>query len=559
MDENEEFEFRHRAEQEAAQKPAQSPRIALEETGNAKMLQGAKDLAGGLVRGAGSIGSTLLEMTPVGTVQRILNGKSFTDSRNERTQGIDAGLTDLVGSNPENTMYQAGKIGGEIAGTAGVGPAVGVVAKGAGVAPSIVNAITSGGFRTGRAASPALVGKLVNTGTRALGGAVGGGAAAGLVNPEDAKTGAIIGGAMPGAVQVSGLVGKGINALGKNTLGAMTGTSAETVKAAFDAGRKGSTEFAQHMRGNAEFDEVVNSAKEGLAKMREARGNQYRSGMVDISNDKSVLDFAPIDSAMKQVKSIGSFKGVQTNKNASGIVDELSATIDQWKALSPAEYHTPEGMDALKRAIGDIRDATQFGTPARKAADSVYNSVKKEIAAQAPSYAKVMKDYSEASQSLDEITKALSLGDKASKDTAIRKLQSLMRNNAQTNYGNRLSLANELGQQGGVSLTPAIAGQAMNTWTPRGMTGAIEKGALGIGSIMNPAILAAAPFASPRLVGEAAYATGRAISGTGKAANQLSNKLALLLGNKPNQSQGLLGGAMRVAPVIGLAGQLNQR
>lgn len=532
--------------------PTESPQVESQETGKAKMLQGAKDLAGGLVRGAGSIGSTLYEMTPLGTLQRAINGKSFLGSRKERTEGIDSGLTELIGSNPENTMYQAGKIGGEIAGTAGTGS---VLANGMRAVPLLAKfapAVESGGFKLGNAATSS---KLFNGLMRTAGGAAQGAAAAGLVNPEDAGTGAVIGGVAPGAVKVAGEVGKALGGGVANTLGATTGVGGEAVKAAFDAGKNKSADFLTHLRGKGEFEDVVASAKEGLARMRDARAAQYRSGMVDISNDKTVLDFKPIDDAMNRVLSIGNYKGMQINKNASGVVNEIYDVVNQWKALPKAEYHTPEGLDALKRAIGDIRDATQFGTPARKAADTVYNSVKQEITSQAPTYAKVMRDYSEASKTLEEVTKALSLGEKASADTSIRKLQSLLRNNAQTNYGNRLSLANELEQQGGVSLRPALAGQAMNSWMPRGMVGAIEKGALGVGSVLNPAILAAAPAASPRLVGEAAYGAGRALGGAGNATGQFSNRLSALLGQQP---KALLGGAMRVAPVISLSGLANQ-
>ena len=56
---------------------------------------------------------------------------------------------------------------------------------------------------------------------------------------------------------------------------------------------------------------------------------------------------------------------------------------------------------------------------------------------------------------------------------------------------------------------PQVAGQALNSPTPRGLQSVAATGAglLGIG--VNPAFLAALPFESPRLVGEAAHAAGR--------------------------------------------------
>lgn len=48
-----------------------------------------------------------------------------------------------------------------------------------------------------------------------------------------------------------------------------------------------------------------------------------------------------------------------------------------------------------------------------------------------------MKNYENASNLIREIEKTLSLNPKASIDTALRKLQSVMRDNVNTNYGKR--------------------------------------------------------------------------------------------------------------------------
>lgn len=509
------------------------------------------DIVAGGVRGAGSIGSTLYEATPIGTAQRMLNGKGFLESRKNRVDAIDD-VSRNLGADTDSIGYGAGKVGAEIAGTAGVGGMLGKVAQAMGAAPKIANALSSGGFTLGVPSATTKLGTAANAALRTGAGAVTGGSAAGMVNPEEAGTGALIGAAMPGAVKIAGELGKATGSVVKNAIGSTTGTSAETLSAAYQAGKRGSQDFINNMRGNAEFDDVVDAAKSGLAKMRQARAEQYRSGMVDISKDKTVIDFSPIEDAVKKIKSIGNYKGVQINKNASGVVDEIEQTVSNWKSLNPAEYHTPEGLDALKRAIGDIRDTTQFGTSARKAVDEVYNSIKSEISSQAPTYSRVMKDYSSASNTLDEITKSLSLGDKASKDTAIRKLQSLMRNNAQTNYGNRLSLAKQLEEAGNVNITDSIAGQAMNTWAPRGMVGAMQKaGAAGLAgaSFYNPALLAGAavaPFASPRLMGESAYLLGRMSGGVGNASKAVTPS--------SEEARKMLADTLRVSPVIGLLG-----
>ena len=531
-----------------AAKPSKAALLAQFIAPPANMAQEIDNLRGGFIRGAGSIGASLLypwdsaqdalngDRGP--TLSSLITGNKPMNRNQQRRADMDSALSSLIGSDPNSRGYAAGKLGGEIAGTAGMG---GLIGKGLSAIPALAKyapVVQSGGMTLGNAGTGSY---LANLGIRAAGGATSGAATAALIDPETIGSGAVAGAAMPIAVKGAQYAGKGAKTLLKNTLGATTGTSAETISAAYNAGKNKSTTFLDNMRGNAGFDDVVESAKAGLNSMRADRAAQYRSGMMDISADKSVLNFAPVDEALQKVQSMGSYKGVQTNKNASGVVGEISDKIAEWRSLNPAEYHTPEGMDALKRAIGDIRDATQFGTPARRAADGVYNAVKGEITKQAPTYSKVMGQYASASDELAQIEKALSLGDKTSKDTAIRKLQSLMRNNAQTSYGNRLSLAQQLEQKGGVELTPAIAGQAMNTWTPRGITGAMQKaGGLGLAgaSLLNPSLLAAgavAPLGSPRLMGEALYKAGllsHAAENAGASATGLlsSNPNALQIG-----------------------------
>lgn len=510
-----------------------------EPTAMQSLAQHGKNLAGGLLRGAGSIGAT---------IARPFESGAENDERRTR---LDENARLLLGADPESWMYKGGKLGGELAGTAGAG---GVIANGlmraapavAKFAPSVAGAFTkaapviqSGGLTAGANAPSNAVANLL---LRSGGGAVNGAVSAGMVNPDDAGTGAMIAGALPGAVQASKLAGGLINSAAsgatKHTLGMMTGTGGNAISTAYKAGKEGGTTFLDNMRGDVPMTDVLDGAKSALGKMRLDRSAQYKSGMAGVSADKTVIDFAPIDAAVSTLKTMGNYKGQVINKNASGVVDEISGLVNQWKGLDPAEFHTPEGLDALKQAISDIRDGTQFGTAGRKAADTAYNAVKGEIVSQAPTYAKVMKDYSQASEVLSEVERALSLGNKAAADTSMRKLQSLMRNNVNTNFGNRLDLAKTL-EQKGADILPAVAGQSMSSWTPRGLAGLGATGA-GFGAVAtsNPATLAALPFTSPRLVGEMAYGMGAGNRGLIDVGKKAGKEITGLLGrmNAPQLS-----------------------
>jgi hypothetical protein len=169
---------------------------------------------------------------------------------------------------------------------------------------------------------------------------------------------------------------------------------------------------------------------------------------------------------------------------------------------------TAEGLDALKQAIGDIRMDTKQGTTARAVADSVYNEVKGQISKQVPEYAGMMKRYSEASDTIDELRRTLSLNEKATADTQLRKLLSTTRNNVNTNYGQRERLIDELAKFE-PDLPDALHGQALNSWRPRGLGNATAGTATVMALAGNPLAALALPFTSPRLMGEAAYRGGQ--------------------------------------------------
>ena len=302
--------------------------------------------------------------------------------------------------------------------------------------------------------------------------------------------------------------------LAKHGLGMSTGAGAEAVGQAYKAGRVGgqtAQEFKQNMRGEVPVTDVLDAAKQNLADMNIAKQNEYRSGMVNIKNDKTVLDFSGIDKALVNAENRTVYKGKIVNQKAAEDVAEVKRIVEDWKRENPAEYHTPEGMDALKRRVGDVLDGIPLEQKnAHAAVQNVYNSIKSEITKQAPTYSRVMKNYSESTEQIREIERALSLGNKASADTGVRKLQSLMRNNANTNYGFRKQLAEQLTQAGGRDIMPALSGQALSEMTPRGLQRATaiptSLGAYSLGGF--PTALASLAASSPRLVGEATYGAG---------------------------------------------------
>ena len=339
------------------------------------------------------------------------------------------------------------------------------------------------------------------------------------------------------------LAGKGVSktadmasALTKYGLGVKTGVGTEPITQAVKAGREGNETFLENMRGTVPMTQVLDDAKSNLAKMNLDKQAEYRSGMVNIKNDKTQLDFTGIDQAIADAQKYSSYKGKVVNKGAADVLDDIKAKVDDWKKSDPAEYHTPEGIDKLKQSIWEsIEKLPNEAKTAYSAAKEVYDSVKKEISKQAPEYSRVMSDYSQATEKIKEIERALSLGNKASADTAMRKLQSLMRNNVNTNYGNRLEMAKELEKAGGNEMMPALAGQAMSDYMPRGIQRATTAPEGLLAYTIGGLPLAAADVlaSSPRLVGEASYKYGQLANALGQATQPVTN----LTGKVPMTAQ----------------------
>lgn len=149
--------------------------------------QTERGLAAGGARGLGSIAATMgegLQAAGVGTP---------VPSRT----AMDEYLAQRMGVSPESGAYKAGQLISEVGATLPVAGALGgIVSRLPGV-NALAPAISSAGFNAGNLTGAS------NIAARIGGGALAGGASAGLVNPEDAAMGAKIGALLGPAAQVA--------------------------------------------------------------------------------------------------------------------------------------------------------------------------------------------------------------------------------------------------------------------------------------------------------------------------------------------------------------------
>jgi hypothetical protein len=284
-------------------------------------------------------------------------------------------------------------------------------------------------------------------------------------------------------------------------------------------GGEASSALRDQMRGHAPIEDIVTDAHSALDDMRQAKQSAYRQDQRALAQDKTILSWNDVDTALNDMNKVANFKGVSTSRSTQAVRDHIASVIDEWKNLKAGDYHTPEGFDALKKSIGDIRETIPFEQKAaRLVAKQAYDAVKGTIVKQAPAYADTMQAYERASTQMRELEKTFSLGPNATTDTALRKLTSAMRNNVNTNFGRRTALMQQLQGAGAPQIGNKIAGASLSSWTPRGL--AALGPTLGIPGLVGGSIasgglaplLAIPGFAatSPRLVGEAARGVGAA-------------------------------------------------
>ena len=377
----------------------------------------------------------------------------------------------------------------------------------AGLVADLSTAMTGGGTLAARL--PGRVGRIGEATARA----------GNVIDPASAA----VRGVAPVVAKVAPLVGSGI----ASTVGNLgTGTGAESIRQAYQSGREGGAKaehFTSAMRGLEDAEVIASEARDALARMRQTRSRKYVEGSKEWLADKTRLDFTPVQNKlMEMVDSVLEGDHWTIGKESQRTLNDIAEVVNEWR-FDP-KMHTAGGLDSLKRRIDDMMpnklDAGQSG----RLVTQMRNTVKDIIVEQVPEYRNVMKEYEVAIKLEDEIKKGLSLGNKTSVDTAMRKLLSITRDNVSTNFGNRANLVRALEEQGGADIMTRAAGHQMQTIAPRGLQRLAGSANLASALYGNPVSMMTLPMQSPRLVGEVAHGAG------------VGNRLARLLANKANMT-----------------------
>lgn len=299
-----------------------------------------RNAIGGQIRGAASIGSTLI--------------RPFESSQAnaQRRQSVDEALTSLLGSDPNSTGYKTNKLLAEVAGTAGAG---GAIAKGlsmipgaARALPTLIPAIQSGGMSANGAKGA------YGMANRIAGGAVNAGATAGLVDPKDAETGAMIGAVTPpaisGAYRVANATGNALRS------GAINPRLQQTAQESIAAGYVIPPNMVKPGLGSQIIESI--SGKQATQQIASTKNNEVTEGLV-----RQALGITP-DVPLTQ----GTLETLR--KTAGKAYAEVSALSPQaaadLEALKQARNDAQAWFKAYNRSASpsDLAQAKQFRTVA---------------------------------------------------------------------------------------------------------------------------------------------------------------------------------------------------
>jgi hypothetical protein len=312
--------------------------------------------------------------------------------------------------------------------------------------------------------------------------------------------------------------------------GKMTNTSPYNTKRAFEAGyQKNPAILEASKEGAVSAPEIVGNVREAFQAVKERKSQAYKEGIATTKGNQVFLDFKPIREAFNQTvdslksKGVGGVEASKVGPETMGKVKEIETIINEWERKP--ELHTAANLDDLKQRIDDVY-SSGMTDQAKRVMTSTRNAVKDTIVKQDKNYEKTMADYEEGLKLEREIKDALSLGDKASIDTTIRKLAQVFSNKSTLSKQYRLELLQELEKAGGKNLVDKLAGYAMGQSTPGALQllGDIAVAA-GTHTIAPEATLATlgtlAAAQSPKLALYGSYGAGRAtraISDIGQAA-----------------------------------------
>lgn len=372
----------------------------------AETNEGLKQTALGATKGAAQIGTTLLWPYDAATdsssskISDLISGNKPLTKHQQRVADVDSAISGM-GGNHDDPGFKIGQTLSQVAGTAGVGPAIGGAVKSIPYMMPLGEAITSSGFVAPKIAGDGVSAALKSGALRVAGGGIAGGATAGAINPESAPEGVLIGSFLPSAFKTvaaassgarylaqpfteSGqnkIVGSVLNDFAADPQQALTalksapeaypsGALPTAAEASGDVGLSGLT---RGMMNDASFSNSMtarlaeqNAKRTGM--LNEIAGNpgkiaaaqNERKAATDALRENALdeagsINASPILSGLDELLSNPNNAGKISQQALSGIKSQISDLVDaDGKISARAAY-------AIRKDIGDILEGRLQG------------------------------------------------------------------------------------------------------------------------------------------------------------------------------------------------------
>jgi hypothetical protein len=353
--------------------------------------------------------------------------------------------------------------------------------------------------------------------------------------------GTTVGAGIPIVAPVLGAISRGVGKLtGKiasETQGAITGTSAETIEQAFVAAKKGGTEldtFTQALRGKTTPEQLVNNIRDSVSTVNTQRQTLFRETLAQLGD--TPVNTTPAKQAfIDNLESAGVTIGDTGLDFTNSKLRLVPAAQSKLQTAFTDLMNTPqsaflEDVDTTRQALKALSMAGDDPSAnlANKLLDDAVRSVRDTASKQVPGYGKMLNQFAETSEFLDELQRGLATGDRATVDQTYRRMATALK----TNNEARLHLLEELDSVTDGSILSSIAGQQLSETLPRGIFRQIAAGVAG-GSVITggapSALLGPLVLASPRVTGEFVRALGVASAQADEIAKAVNSARDLLI------------------------------
>jgi len=464
-------------------------------------LKGQEKVTDTLIKQQTDLISLYKQARNVGDIDKMDSIKRALEANSEAlTQAGQVGTKIL-----EDTPTSKQVIGGA-AELATLGLPLGAISKGAGAGLKAIGA-SAGLVKTG--------GAILAGGTVGLASDISTQLAAGKEKVKP-SLGTAIGSGLPLVAPIAGKIAKVGGKVAAEIQGALTGTSGETIELAFQATRKGgesSKQFYSALRKNLTPEQLAENAKKAVQEVSTAQQTKYSEGLAQIAN-KSVDSSSVLSGFQKEL----STAGITVKEGVLDFSGSKLRTVPKAQTKLQDAYNEVANI-ANKSTIGEIDTTRQALKALRLAGDDPSANLANKFIDDAvrgvrrsgekvKGYGKLLNDFAEDAEFLDEVQRSLSTGDRATIDQTYRRLATSLK----TNNERRLNLLKELDQVTGGSLLSEIPGQQLSEELPRGLFRQIAAGLGGVGiatgTVSTGSVLPLILFASPRVTGEVVGALG---------------------------------------------------